>query len=113
MTSPPLHPSTRKSGACRGPLELSIVVPAFNEEQRLPKTLQSIRTYLNSRSLRAEVLVVDDGSTDATAKVVELSRTGFPELRLISNGRNHGKGFSVRHAMLEAGGEIALFTDAD
>ncbi|PYU29057.1 MAG: hypothetical protein DMG31_18580, partial [Acidobacteria bacterium] len=82
MTSPPLHPSTRdflprecsrSRGACRGPLELSIVVPAFNEEQRLPKTLQSIRTYLNSRSLRAEVLVVDDGSTDATAKVVELS----------------------------------------
>ena len=122
MTSPPLHPSTRdflprecsrSTGARRGPLELSIVVPAFNEEQRLPKTLQSIRTYLNSRSLRAEVLVVDDGSTDATAKVVELSRTGFPELRLISNGRNHGKGFSVRHGMLEAGGEIALFTDAD
>jgi dolichyl-phosphate beta-glucosyltransferase len=94
-------------------LELSIVVPAFNEEQRLAKSLQSIRAYLKSRSLRAEVLVIDDGSTDATAKVVEVSRTGFPELRLISNGRNHGKGFSVRHGMLEARGEIALFTDAD
>src|SRR6266702_1176462 len=113
MTSPPFDPSTRESSARRGPLELSIVVPAFNEEQRLPKTLQSIRAYLKSRSLQAEVLVVDDGSTDATAKVVELSRTGFPELRLIPNGRNHGKGFSVRHGMLEARGEIALFTDAD
>src|SRR5207245_1437376 len=93
MTSPPFDPSTRESSARRGRLDLSIVVPAFNEEQRLPKTLQSIRAYLKSRSLQAEVLVVDDGSTDATAKVVELSRTGFPELRLIPNGRNHGKGF--------------------
>ena len=94
-------------------MELFIVVPAFNEERRLPKTLQSIRAYLKSRSVRAEVLVVDDGSTDATAKVVELSLAGFPELRLLSNGRNHGKGFSVRHGMLEARGEIAMFTDAD
>jgi glycosyltransferase involved in cell wall biosynthesis len=95
------------------PLELSIVVPAFNEEQRLPKSLQSINAYLKSRCLRAEVLIVDDGSTDATAKVVDASRIGFPELRLISNGRNRGKGFSVRQGMLEAHGEIALFTDAD
>ena len=113
MASPPLDPSTRKGGVCQGPLDLSIVIPAFNEEQRLPKSLQSIRSYLKSHSLRAEVLVVDDGSTDSTARVVEGSRTGFPELRLISNGRNHGKGFSVRHGMLEARGEIALFTDAD
>jgi dolichyl-phosphate beta-glucosyltransferase len=113
MASPPLDASTRKGGACQGPLDLSIVIPAFNEEQRLPKSLQSIRSYLKSHSLRAEVLVVDDGSTDSTAMVVEDSRTGFPELRLISNGRNHGKGFSVRHGMLQARGEIALFTDAD
>jgi glycosyltransferase involved in cell wall biosynthesis len=93
--------------------ELSIVVPAFNEEKRLAKSLQSIRAYVKSRSLRAEVLVVDDGSTDSTARIVELSRKEFPELRLISNGRNRGKGFSVRHGMLEARGEIALFTDAD
>ena len=112
MTSPPLHPSTRE-GARGGQLELSIVVPAFNEEQRLPKSLRSIQSYLKSRRLRAEVLVVDDGSTDATPKLVEASRNGFPELRLISNGRHRGKGFSVRHGMLEARGEFALFTDAD
>jgi len=113
MTSLPLDPNTRKGGPCQEPLDLSIVIPAFNEEQRLAKSLQSIRSYLKSHSLRAEVLVVDDGSTDFTARVVEGARTGFPELRLISNGRNHGKGFSVRHGMLEARGEIALFTDAD
>jgi len=113
MSSPPFTLSTRGSVACREILELSIVVPAFNEEQRLPKTLQSIRAYLKCRSLRAEVLVVNDGSTDATAKVVELSQKCFPELHLISNDRNRGKGFSVRQGMLAARGEIALFTDAD
>jgi dolichyl-phosphate beta-glucosyltransferase len=104
---------SRLRGARQGPVELSIVVPAFNEQQRLPKSLQSIRAYLKSRSLQAEVLVVDDGSTDATAEAVEASRNGFPELRLISNDGNRGKGFSVRHGMLEARGEFALFTDAD
>lgn len=112
MTSP-FSPGTRNNDASREPLELSIVIPAFNEEQRLPKTLESIQGYLKSRSLRVEVLVVDDGSTDNTAKIVELSRKCFPELRLISNARNHGKGFSVRQGMLEALGKIALFTDAD
>jgi glycosyltransferase involved in cell wall biosynthesis len=95
------------------PLDLSIVIPAFNEEHRLPRSLKSIRAYLESRSVRAEVLVVDDGSTDATAKLVESSRCDYPELRLICNNRNCGKGFSVRHGMLEARGEVALFTDAD
>jgi glycosyltransferase involved in cell wall biosynthesis len=116
MSSPPVSLSTRSarnSVVCQGTLELSIVVPAFNEEQRLPKTLQSIRDYLKSRSLRAEVLVVDDGSTDATAKVVECSQKWFPELQLLSNSGNRGKGFSVRQGMLEARGGIALFTDAD
>jgi len=109
-----LHNAERRHRAqMTPPLELSIVIPAFNEEQRLPKTLKSIQAYVNSRGLRAEVLVVDDGSTDSTARAVELARKEFPELRLITNERNRGKGFSVRHGMLEARGEIALFTDAD
>jgi len=95
------------------PLDLSVVIPAFNEERRLPRTLDSIAGYLASRPYRAEIIVVDDGSVDSTAAVANLYREKFPELRLFSNGTNRGKGFSVRRGMLEARGEIALFTDAD
>jgi dolichyl-phosphate beta-glucosyltransferase len=95
------------------PLELSIIIPAFNEERRLPKSLERIHAYVAARSLSAEIIVVDDGSSDGTAKLVETSSARYPELRLVSNGRNHGKGYSVRHGMLEARGEITLFTDAD
>jgi glycosyltransferase involved in cell wall biosynthesis len=93
--------------------ELSIVIPAVNEEQRLPETLRRIHEYLMARSLRAEVLVVDDGSTDGTAQVVDGLRKQYAEVRRITNDSNHGKGYAVRQGMLEARGEIALFTDAD
>src|SRR5215471_17470475 len=93
--------------------DLSIVIPAFNEERRLPKTLERVIAYLQSKPGRTEVIVVDDGSTDATARVVGDYRQKHPSLRLISNGGNRGKGFSVRHGMLEAHGDIALFSDAD
>jgi len=94
-------------------LDLSIVIPAFNEDNRLPKTLDSIFSYVQSRPYRAEIIVVDDGSSDRTAEIVKTFQQKHPELRLVSNGRNRGKGFSVRHGMLEALGEIALFSDAD
>jgi dolichyl-phosphate beta-glucosyltransferase len=94
-------------------LDLSIVIPAYNEESRLPKTLDRIFAYLNMRPFQAEILVVDDGSSDRTAEIVNASRQKCLGLRLVSNGKNRGKGFSVRHGMLEARGEIALFTDAD
>lgn len=93
--------------------ELSIIIPAFNEENRLGRTLERIRGYVSSKGFDAEVIVVDDGSSDGTAELVEEWRTRMPNLRLVSNGRNRGKGYSVRHGMLEARGRIALFTDAD
>lgn len=95
------------------PLDLSIVIPAFNEERRLPRTLERVREYLRDAHPACEVIVVDDGSTDGTAGVVARLQKEMPELRLLSNGRNRGKGYSVRHGMLEARGRVALFTDAD
>jgi len=96
--------------------ELSIVIPAYNEEARLPRGLALIRDYLASRKMgadEAEIIVVDDGSTDGTAQIVQEWSHQLPSLRLVSNGQNRGKGYSVRHGMLEARGRIALFTDAD
>jgi glycosyltransferase involved in cell wall biosynthesis len=95
------------------PLNLSIVIPAFNEERRLPKAIEQIGCYLSARTLGAEIIVVDDGSSDATPKLIESYGGKFPGLRLISNDVNRGKGFSVRHGVLESCGEIVLFTDAD
>ena len=94
-------------------LDLSVVIPAYNEEGRLPKTLDSVIAYLQTRFYRAEIIVVDDGSADGTAGVVIAYQPKYSGLRMVSNPGNRGKGFSVRHGMLEARGEIALFTDAD
>lgn len=93
---------------------LSIVIPAYNEEKRLPQTLEKVMDYLGTRKFQfVEVLVVDDGSRDKTAEVAEQASRRWPEVKLLRNPGNHGKGYSVRHGMLEAKGEWALFSDAD
>ena len=90
---------------------LSIVIPAFNEEQRLPETLQRITNWLGSKSWdQVEILVVDDGSHDGTARLAESYGRG---VRLLKNPGNRGKGYAVRHGMLEASGAWVLYTDAD
>ena len=94
-------------------LDLSIVIPAYNEEFRLPKTLEAIFAWLGSRPSSSEVIVVDDGSSDRTREIVAALWEKHPSLRLVPNGQNRGKGYSVRHGMLEARGEIILFSDAD
>jgi dolichyl-phosphate beta-glucosyltransferase len=94
-------------------VDLSIVVPAYNEESRLPRTLARIREYLRGSHPASEIIVIDDGSADRTAEIVRALQRDMPELRLLSNGENRGKGYSVRAGMLAARGEIALFTDAD
>jgi dolichyl-phosphate beta-glucosyltransferase len=93
--------------------DLSIIIPSYNEEARLPETLQRIAEYLPKLGLRTEVLVVDDGSTDRTAVVSQSFHGKLTGLRVLSNLRNRGKGYSVRHGMLESQGEMVLFTDAD
>ena len=96
--------------------ELSIIIPAYNEEQRLGRTLERIRDYFASHAPGMggiEIVVVDDGSRDGTARVAEHWGRAVPCLRLIANGQNRGKGYSVRQGMLAARGRVALFTDAD
>ena len=95
------------------PPDLSIIVPSFNEEQRLPGSLEKIAAFVRERRPNTEVIVVDDGSTDKTAAVAESYKGKIPLLRVLSNGTNRGKGFSVRHGSLEAQGNVILFTDAD
>jgi dolichyl-phosphate beta-glucosyltransferase len=95
---------------------LSLIIPAYNEERRLPRGLAQIRDYLAARGRKpheVEIIVVDDGSTDRTAALVEEWKREISSLRLVSNGDNRGKGYSVRHGMQKARGRIALFTDAD
>jgi len=92
---------------------LSIIVPSYNEELRLPPSLGLIAEYIAKSGRSTEVLVVDDGSKDRTAAVAESFRSRIPLLRVVPNGENRGKGYSVRHGMQEARGDIVLFTDAD
>jgi glycosyltransferase involved in cell wall biosynthesis len=93
---------------------LSIVVPAYNEERRLPATLTTLCEYLNVRHFdEAEILVVDDGSRDGTAELTRKFCARSPFIRLLGNPDNHGKGYAVREGMREARCEWILFTDAD
>ena len=93
---------------------ISIIIPAYNEEKRLPAALRQVIAYVRRGGWQfAEILVVDDGSTDGTAEVAAQMRAEFPELRVLRNPGNRGKGYAVRHGMLECRGEWALFSDAD
>lgn len=92
---------------------LSVVMPAFNETHRLPQTLAAIRPYLHERFPRHEVIVVDDGSSDGTADMVREFAKGWPELRVLVQPRNMGKGAAIRRGMLDANCDLVLFMDAD
>lgn len=91
-------------------MHLSIVIPAFNEEPRIEETLQQVTDYLSSQTYDAEIIVVDDGSTDGTVSVVQ---TIFPKVRIVSYDQNRGKGYAVKEGMLAATGDYRLFYDAD
>lgn len=92
---------------------LSVVIPAYNEEQRIEKTLVAINEYLTHQPYSWEILVVSDGSRDKTAAKVSLLEQKIKNLRLIARENNKGKGYTVRQGMLSAKGRIRLFTDAD
>jgi dolichyl-phosphate beta-glucosyltransferase len=92
---------------------LSVIVPAYNEEQRLPATLTRMREYLDGRDEDYEVLVVDDGSADATLALARKIAEDWPQLQVLALARNTGKGAAVRLGMLSARGEHRVFSDAD
>ncbi len=94
-------------------IRLSVIIPAYNEERRIFKTLVEIDKYLSKQSYNYEIIVVSDGSKDRTGEMVKELMPKIKNLRLINNKENHGKGFVVRQGILEAKGDYRLFTDAD
>jgi glycosyltransferase involved in cell wall biosynthesis len=95
-----------------GEPHLSIIIPAYNEEQRLEVSLVKIGAYLQQQNISAEILVIDDGSGDGTVAVAERALAGLPG-RLVRNEENRGKGYAVRRGCMEARGRWLLLTDAD
>jgi glycosyltransferase involved in cell wall biosynthesis len=93
--------------------QYSFVIPAFNEEARIGATLDRVTDCIRTQRWDAEVLVVNDGSRDQTAAIVTTAALKHPIIRLIENPGNRGKGYSVRSGMLQARGNIVMFTDAD
>ncbi len=94
-------------------MRLSVIIPAYNEEKRLEATLRSIDAYLKRQTYDYEIIVVNDGSKDGTAHLVNNLLSSIKGLRLIDNYENHGKGYVVKQGMLEAKSDLRLFTDAD
>lgn len=92
---------------------LSIIIPAYNESERISQTLKSFSTYLQIHYPKHEILVVDDGSTDNTVEIVQNIAKNIPEIRLIQQAENKGKGAAVKAGMLAACGRICVFSDAD
>jgi dolichyl-phosphate beta-glucosyltransferase len=92
---------------------LSVIIPVHNEAKRLPLTLVDIDRWLSRAEYSSEILVINDGSTDATAAIVERFAHLMPNLRLLNHAENRGKGWTVRQGMLQAHGNFRLFMDAD
>ena len=94
-------------------LDLSVIVPAYNEAERIPTTLKRLKEYLSGQSYSYEILVVLDGPSDSTRDVLRRLSGEIQHLKIIDRPINRGKGFTVREGMLRASGSVRLFTDAD
>lgn len=94
-------------------MKLSVIFPAYNEENRIPKTIRLTSEYLKRQSYDYEILVINDGSKDKTAEIIRKMESEISNLRLIDNEKNKGKGGVVKQGILEAKGEYRLFSDSD
>ena len=92
---------------------LSIVIPAYREQERIGTNLLEIESFLSGKNFNYEIIVVVDGSPDNTAQVAKNYSSQVKNLRVIDNKKNHGKGYVVRQGLLEAKGEYVVFLDAD
>lgn len=94
-------------------MHLSIIIPAYNEEKRITKTLEDIDRYMSKQNYEYEIIVASDGSKDKTGEVVNGLKQKIKNLSLLDSKENHGKGYAVRQGMMAAKGDYRLFTDAD
>jgi glycosyltransferase involved in cell wall biosynthesis len=94
-------------------MDLSIIVPAYNEAQRIAPTLERLARFLTAHPVSFEIIVVDDGSSDGTVALVESLATRIRQLRVIASKPNRGKGRAVRTGMLAAEGKLRVMWDAD
>ena len=110
-----MEPETLLLAFCQMKPAISIIIPAFEEEDRLGETLRQILAFVESEKLFAELIVVDDGSGDQTAAVGEQVCAEFPDIqsKVIRYEENRGKGFAVKTGLLAASADIAIFSDAD
>ncbi len=92
---------------------LSVVIPAYNEESRIGSSLSEALAYLNSRGMDYEVIVVDDGSSDGTSRIVRKAEEESPKVKLVRYGENRGKGYALRTGVLATKGDLVLVMDAD
>lgn len=97
----------------RNQMYISIVIPAYNEERRIVRTLEAITAFLDRKSYGSEVIVVDDGSSDGTVAAVAAMSAKLPRIKIVRNDENMGKGHSVKRGVMEAEGDLIFFTDAD
>lgn len=91
-------------------MKLSIIIPAYNEETRIAPSIQSALDYLTKQNYNFEIIVSDDGSKD---KTIEIAKSFGEKIKIVSDGKNFGKGAAVRKGMIAANGDIRIFTDAD
>lgn len=103
----------QKSNNANSDIFLSVIIPSYNEENRIIKTLESVAKFLSQQKYKSEVLVVSDGATDKTVEFAKSFSKKIPNLRVLENLENNGKGYATRQGILEAKGERRVFMDAD